>query len=77
MKINNSRQIRVVMTEILRELMTTRCVSMHNPSMRCHGKGCDGQCAQFQIALMKLQDHNTKEVRIALNAYDKHEKRNL
>lgn len=64
------------MTEILKELMTTRCVSMHNPSMRCHGKGCDGQCAQFQMTLMKLHEYNIREVKIALSAYDKHEKRN-
>lgn len=48
------------MTEILKELMNKRCVSMHNPSMRCHGKDCDGQCAQFQIALMKLHEMNEK-----------------
>lgn len=44
------------MEEILKKLMSTRCVSIHNPSMRCHGKGCDGQCAQFQTALMELTD---------------------
>ena len=49
------------MTEILKELMNTRCVSMHNNTMRCHGKGCDGQCAQFQIALMKLHEMNEKD----------------
>ena len=48
------------MTEILKELMSTRCVSMHNNTMRCHGNGCDGQCAQFQIALMKLHEMNEK-----------------
>jgi hypothetical protein len=48
------------MTEILKELMSTRCVSMHNSNMRCSGKGCDGQCAQFQIALMKLHEMNEK-----------------
>ena len=39
------------MEEILKELMNTRCVAMHNPSMRCYSKNCSGQCAQFQIAL--------------------------
>ena len=39
------------MEEILKQLMNTRCVAMHNPSMRCYGKGCNGQCAQFQVAL--------------------------
>lgn len=39
------------MEEILKQLMNTRCVAMHNPSMRCYGKGCTGQCAQFQVAL--------------------------
>ena len=47
--------------EILKTLMSTRCVSMHNPSMRCHGKGCNGSCAQFQVALMDLENlTNTK-----------------
>lgn len=47
--------------EILKTLMNTRCVSMHSPSMRCHGKGCNGSCAQFQIALMDLENlTNTK-----------------
>lgn len=64
------------MTEILRDLMTTKCSSMHNPKARCHGKGCDGQCAQFQLALMKLHEHKNREVKIALEAYDKYEKRN-
>lgn len=39
------------MEQILKELMNTRCVAMHNPSMRCYGKGCNGQCAHFQVAL--------------------------
>ena len=40
----------------LRELMTKRCMSMHNPSMRCYGKECNGQCAQFQVALNQLTE---------------------
>lgn len=48
------------MEDILKTLMSVRCVSMHNPSMRCHGKGCNGSCAQFQVTLMKLQEINEK-----------------
>jgi hypothetical protein len=44
----------------LRELMNKRCASMHNPSMRCYGKGCDGQCAQFQMAVQRLTDFTTQ-----------------
>lgn len=40
--------------------MNTRCVAMHNPSMRCYGKGCNGQCAQFQIALDAITTKNCK-----------------
>ena len=47
------------MEEILKYLMTTRCIAMHNSTMRCYGKGCNGQCAQFQIALEKLKSKNT------------------
>lgn len=57
------------MTEILKKLMNARCVSMHNPSMRCHGKGCDGQCAQFQSALMELEEEKVRDLRIAIKAY--------
>ena len=57
------------MTEILKKLMNTRCVSMHNPSMRCHGKGCDGQCAQFQLAIMELEEEKTRALRVAIKAY--------
>ena len=55
------------MENILRKLMSTRCVSMHNPSMRCHGKGCDGQCAQFQMALMELNEATTNKVKAAID----------
>jgi hypothetical protein len=40
---------------------------MHNPSMRCHGKGCDGQCAQFQLAIMELNEATTKKVKEAID----------
>ena len=46
------------MEEILKYLMSVRCVSMHNPSMRCHGKSCTGECAQFQIALDSIRVKN-------------------
>jgi len=39
------------MEEILKKLMSVQCVSMHNQMYRCYGKGCNGQCAQFQVAL--------------------------
>lgn len=42
------------MEEILKELMNIKCVSMHNNQFRCYNKGCDGQCAQFQVALFQL-----------------------
>lgn len=51
------------MEEILKELMNVRCVSMHDSTMRCFGKKCDGQCALFQKTLIDLEDmhkHLTK-----------------
>ena len=57
------------MTEILKKLMNARCVSMHNSSMRCSGKGCDGQCAQFQLAIMELEEEKTRNLRGAIEAY--------
>lgn len=51
------------MEEILKELMNTKCISMHNNQFRCYGKGCDGQCALFQKTLINLEDmhkHLTK-----------------
>lgn len=44
------------MEEILKELMNVRCVSMHDSTMRCFGKKCDGQCALFQKTLINLED---------------------
>lgn len=52
------------MEEILKELMNVRCVSMHNSTMRCFGKKCDGQCAQFQATLFKLENVETKEIKM-------------
>ena len=52
------------MEEILKELMNVRCVSMHNSTMRCFGKQCDGQCAQFQATLFKLENVETKEIKM-------------
>lgn len=57
------------MTEILKKLMNARCVSMHNSSMRCSGKGCDGQCAQFQLALMELEEEKAKTSGDTVKAY--------
>lgn len=39
------------MEEVLKQLMNINCVSMHDSNYRCYGKGCNGQCAQFQVAL--------------------------
>ena len=57
------------MTEILKKLMNARCVSMHNSNMRCSGKGCDGQCAQFQLAIMELEEKKVKNTKAAVEAY--------
>ena len=46
------------MEEILKELMNTKCVSMHNNQFRCYGKKCDGQCALFQKTLNEIQTKN-------------------
>lgn len=46
------------MEEILKALMNTRCVAMHNPSMRCYGKGCNGQCAHFQVTIESIKSKN-------------------
>lgn len=48
------------MEEILKELMNVRCVSMHDSTMRCFGKKCDGQCALFQKTLNEIQTKNCK-----------------
>lgn len=51
------------MEEILKKLMTSKCISMHDPNYRCYGKECTGQCALFQKTLIDLEDmhkHLTK-----------------
>lgn len=52
------------MEEILKELMSTKCVSMHDSNYRCYGKKCDGQCALFQATLFALKDVETKEIQM-------------
>ena len=54
------------MEEILKELMNTKCVSMHNSQFRCYGKKCDGQCAQFQVALQALDEHELNAVKFCM-----------
>ena len=44
--------------------MNIKCVSMHNNQFRCYGKGCDGQCALFQVTLLKLENVETKEIKL-------------
>lgn len=68
------------MEEILKTLMNTRCVAMHNPSMRCYGKGCNGQCAHFQMALdaivtkncdwLETNTHNVNDSGVCLSFSD-------
>lgn len=55
------------MEEILKELMNTKCVSMHNNQFRCYGKKCDGQCAQFQVALQALDEHELNAVKFSIH----------
>ena len=43
------------MEEILKELMNTKCVSMHNNQFRCYGKKCDGQCALFSTNIDRFK----------------------
>lgn len=52
------------MEEILKELMNVRCVSMHDSTMRCFGKECDGQCASFQKTLNEIQTKNCEWLEI-------------
>ena len=55
------------MEEILKELMNTKCVSMHNNQFRCYGKKCDGQCALFQATLITLKETVAKQVQAVVN----------
>lgn len=52
------------MEEILKELMSTKCVSMHDSNYRCYGKKCDGQCALFQATLFKLENVETEKIQM-------------
>lgn len=52
------------MEEILKKLMNTKCISMHNNQFRCYGKECDGQCALFQATLFKLKNVETEEIQM-------------
>lgn len=49
------------MEEILKELMNTKCVSMHNDQFRCYGKKCDGQCPMFYATIMQLKGMSKEE----------------
>lgn len=50
------------MENILKSLMTARCKVMNMDNSRCYKKGkCDGQCADFQVALMDLEIIKNKE----------------
>ena len=55
------------MEEILKKMMNAKCVSMHNNQFRCYGKGCNGSCAQFQVALMELNEATTRKVKEAID----------
>ena len=55
------------MEEILKELMNTKCVSMHNNQFRCYGKKCNGQCAKFQVALQALNEHELNAVKFSIH----------
>ena len=46
------------MEEILKKLMNINCVSMHDSNYRCYGKGCNGQCAQFQVTMESMRSKN-------------------
>ena len=48
------------MEEILKKLMNSKCISMHNNQFRCYGKGCNGSCANFQAALMAVKEKITE-----------------
>lgn len=43
--------------QILQDLMSKQCVAMSNDWSRCCKKGwCDGQCPDFILAVMDLED---------------------
>lgn len=55
------------MEEILKRMMNAKCVSMHDSHYRCYGKGCDGNCAQFQLAVMELNEATTNKIKAAID----------
>lgn len=55
------------MEEILKKIMNAKCVSMHDSNYRCYGKGCNGQCAQFQLAMMELNEATTNKIKAAID----------
>lgn len=55
------------MEKQLKELMNTKCVSMHNNQFRCYGKGCNGSCAQFQVTLMAINEAIANAQKTMLN----------
>lgn len=54
------------MEEILKKIMNAKCVSMHDSNYRCYGKGCNGQCAQFQVTLIELNEETARKVQEAM-----------
>ena len=55
------------MEEILKELMNSKCVSMHNNQFRCYGKGCNGQCPMFLETLIKLEEKTKPRIVETMN----------
>lgn len=55
------------MEEILKKMMNAKCISMHDSNYRCYGKGCNGQCAQFQVTLIELNELTTRKVKEAID----------
>lgn len=55
------------MEEILKELMNTKCISMHDSNYRCYNKGCDGQCALFQATLQALDEHELNAIKFSMH----------
>lgn len=44
------------MEKILKDFMSTKCVSMHYQQFGCYGKGCSGQCQMFREMMIKLEN---------------------
>lgn len=49
------------MEEILKELMSRKCVAMHDSNYRCYGKKCEGQCPMFYATIMQLKGMSKEE----------------